>query len=592
MIQRILRLLLAVLLAAPALRAQVSERDEPSLPRDVARAVVELYNAPTTTRVVGPLTVDSGRTITGDVASLGGPVTVAGHITGRLLAINADVTFQRGARVDGDVTVVGGIVDGRGQAFIGGELQIHRQVLYFHRDGERIVAETPEEEGTMRWWRWLSGGARRNYAGLTVTSAHTYNRVEGLPIMVGPTLVHSSGPLRARIDAFVIYRTSGGFDGAKDSASVGHLVKTELAFGRSRGIRVGARLYDEIAPVESWQLGDGEVGLATFFLHRDFRDYYGRHGGTAYASLHAGDDRTLTLSLGDQRWASRAARDPWTLFRNTASWRPNPQLDDARMHVANATVHIDTRNDEATPWAGWYLDADYEHGVGDVTTFGPVAADVSPVFSPVPLPGARDAKPGRHRYARGFLDARRYNRLSPDVQLNARLVLGGWLAGDPLPLERRLSVSGPGALPGFDFRKPTSSATDLGQCGLLGLQPSGSPAQCERMALAQLEMRGAVHLGLPFGDALWEHVAVHTAARWVVFADAGRGWLVGDAYRDLVYPASKFPPLSTFLSDVGAGIDFGSGGVADVASFGLYVAKSVSRPSQPANVFVRVRRRF
>jgi len=59
-----------------------------------------------------------------------------------------------------------------------------------------------------------------------------------------------------------------------------------------------------------------------------------------------------------------------------------------------------------------------------------------------------------------------------------------------------------------------------------------------------------------------------------------------------VYPASRLPPLRTFLSDVGGGIDLGSGGIADVVSFGVYVAKSVSRPSQPANVFVRVRRRF
>jgi hypothetical protein len=101
-----------------------------------------------------------------------------------------------------------------------------------------------------------------------------------------------------------------------------------------------------------------------------------------------------------------------------------------------------------------------------------------------------------------------------------------------------------------------------------------------------------VRLGLPFDDERWERIAVHTAASWVVFADAGRGWLVGEPYRDLAYQASNVPPLDTFLSDVGAGIDFGSGGIADVVSFGVYVAKSVTRPGQPANFIVRVRRRF
>jgi hypothetical protein len=597
------RLLAACLLAAALTlvprapeaqeRPRAARRDTssgPSLPRDVARDVVDLYNAPTTTRVDGPFDVAAGRTVTGDVAVLGGPATVAGHITGRLLAINADITFEPGARVDGDVIVIGGIVDGRGQARLGGELAIHRQVLYYRRDAERLVAESPaDEEGASRWWPWRRSDERPRWAQLSLSTG-TYNRVEGLPIHAGATFAHAFGSTRARLDALAIVRTAGGFE--LDSGSIGHLVRLETETGRGRGVRVGARLYDEIAPVESWKLGDGEVGLATFFLHRDFRDYYARHGGAVYASLFTGERASLTVSLGDERWASRAARDPFTLFRNASPWRPNPRMDDARMHVANVSLHVDTRNDEATPWAGWYVDADYERGRGDVGAFGPVSADVSPTFPPSPLPGARDLRPGKRAYSRGFLDVRRYNRLSPEAQFNLRVAAGGWLGGDPLPLQRRFAVTGPGALAGFDFRRPTALSTDAGNCMVLGLQPAGSPAQCERFALAQVELRGAVHLGLPFNDDLWDRVAVHTAANWVLFADAGRGWLVGERYEDLVYRASQLPPPSTFLADIGGGIDFGSGGVADVVSFGVYVAKSVTRPSQPANVFVRVRRRF
>jgi len=588
------------MLAAPAAyaHAQVTpgsdaaRRDtlnEPSLPRDVARQVIDLYNASGTTRVDGVLDVAADRTIQGDVAVLGGPATVAGHVTGRLLVINADLTLRPGARVDGDVIVVGGVVDGRGQAYLGGELQIHRQVLYFRMEGERLIDDTPTE-GESHWWRWRRHLDRRSYATIALTSAHTYNRVEGLPIYVGPTLVNTVGPVRTRFDGQLIYRTSGGFKW--DSASVGHRVLGELRLGRERGLTLGARLYDEIAPVESWQLGDAEVGLATFFLHRDFRDYFGRHGGSVSASLFAGDDQSLTVSLADERWASRDERDPFTLFRNNQPWRANPRVDDGRVHVANVTLHVDTRNDEWNPWAGWYLDADFERGTGDFTSFGDVSADLSPLASPQPLAGERDRRPGRRTYSRGFLDVRRYNRLSPEAQLNLRVVLGGWLSGDPLPLERRLSVTGPGALPGFDFRQPASLPGDAGQCAVLGIQPSGAPAQCERVALAQAEFRGALHVGLPFDGDLWDHVAVHTGASWVVFADAGRGWLIGDSQSELAYRSRELPPLSTFLSDLGAGIDFGSGGTADVASFGVYVAKSLSRPSQPANVFVRVRRRF
>jgi hypothetical protein len=580
--------------AAAQERPRAARRDTtsgPSLPADVTREVVELYNAAATTRVAGPLSVPAGRTITGDVAVLGGPATVAGHVTGRLLAINADVVFERGARVDGDVIVVGGVVDGRGQATLGGDLTIHRQVLYYRRDGERLIADAPAEEGASRWWPRRRSDERGRWAEVSLSSTGTYNRVEGLPIQAGVTLTAPPiGVTRTKLDALAIIRTAGGFD--LDSGSIGHILRLETQVGRGRGLRVGGRLFDEIAPVESWKLGDGEVGLASFFLHRDFRDYYSRHGGSAYVSLFAGEHAAVTLSFSDERWASRAARDPWTLFRNSSGWRPNPRMDDARMHVASATVRVDTRNDEATPWAGWYLDLELERGRGDVTTFGALSADVSPNFPPTPLPGARDLLPGKRGYTRGFLDVRRYNRLSPEAQLNLRLATGGWLGGDALPLQRRFAVTGPGALPGFDFRRPTALSTDVGQCTVLGLQPAGTPAQCERFALAQVEFRGALHVGLPFGDSLWERVAVHTAVNWVLFADAGRGWLIGDAYEDLVYRAGQLPRASSFLADVGGGIDFGSGGVADVVSFGVYVGKSVTRPGQPANVFVRVRRRF
>ena len=42
-------------------------------------------------------------------------------------------------------------------------------------------------------------------------------------------------------------------------------------------------------------------------------------------------------------------------------------------------------------------------------------------------------------------------------------LLGGWLGGDELPLQRRLSVGGSGTLPGFDFRR-FHEQNDVGMC--------------------------------------------------------------------------------------------------------------------------------
>jgi hypothetical protein len=70
----------------------------------------------------------------------------------------------------------------------------------------------------------------------------------------------------------------------------------------------------------------------------------------------------------------------------------------------------------------------------------------------------------------------------------------------------------------------------------------------------------------------------------VFFADAGRGWLVNSPGSALDEGKGKLPSLSSYRTDIGAGLDFNL--------LGLYVAKALSDPNEPANVFLRVRHRF
>ena len=126
----------------------------------------------------------------------------------------------------------------------------------------------------------------------------------------------------------------------------------------------------------------------------------------------------------------------------------------------------------------------------------------------------------------------------------------------------------------------------------------GVPAQCDRIALARVEYRGDLTFRA-FGSSdddgdepprRWRRYGLHADGHWLLFADAGRGWLVRDglanasAPADLAYGRSTLPPLSTFRTDLGIGLDFDP--------LGVYVAKSVTDAKEPANFFLRVRRRF
>ena len=546
-------------------RDSLPVRDE--LPREVAHEVVALFNATTTLRATDRLEIEAGREVTGDVAVLDGPLTLGGHVRGRVLAINSDVILLRGARIDGDLLVVGGEVEGSDGAMIGGELRIYHPPLRYTQDGDQLVAQLEGTGQEEPWWRRLERRGRRNFNRLEIASAGVYNRVEGLPVRVGPVLYRDQGWGHLKLDATAVLRTESSFSGA--TPDVGHDVRGEARVGREYGVTAGGRLFDVVDGVEQWQLANAEVALASFFFHRDYRDYYGRHGGQVYAALRATDDADLTLSYSDERWRARETRDPLTLAWNGRPWRENPQMDAGRFHVVNVTLRIDTRNDELNPWAGWYVFADFERGAGWIDVAGPTSPDI------------RILPSGPTRYQRGFVDVRRYNRVSPGTQLNLRLVLGGWLSGDPLPLQRRLSIDGPGTVPGFDFR--STAGTDVGTCSEAEA-PAGRPAQCERVGLAQLEYRSDLHVSVSQGRGASRRTRLRLDGAWVFFADAGRGWLVNAPASPFNLGRHDLPPLSTYRTDIGAGVSF--------EHFGVYVAKALSAPREQVNVFVRLRRRF
>jgi hypothetical protein len=574
-------LLVLLLIAAPAIvSAQVREGSgdlrRQGLPRDVQREATALYNR-ASRQVVGRLYIGEDEELSGDVAVRNGPVIVAGRIRGTLLAINSDVILRPSARIDRDLLVVGGEVEGRTDAYIGGEIRIYRQSLDYAEEGDRIVANRDTTPDDSQWWRRWERRRTRSWSKIQIASAGAYNRVEGLPINLGPQIQQVFPWGSMRLDAYGVIRTGSSFASDEDS-DVGHNARLELRLGRRGGVGVGGRLFNIVESVEPWQLGDLESSLAAFVFRRDYRDYYQRHGASGFVSIFSRDDASLTASLSHERWLTREMNNPFTLFRGGNGWRPNPLMDEGRMHIANGTLRVDTRNSEDHPWSGWYILADYERGTGTLTTLGLMSQP-------------RDVPTGPIDYTRGFLDFRRYNRVSPGAQLNLRLVAGGWLNGDALPLQRRFSVEGAGALPGFDFRSPTNG-DDVGTCSAAAAVP-GRPAECERMALAQIEYRGDLHFGLfDFGDDEMKYEerpfrnGFQADGVWVVFADAGRGWLVGQPVpgSTLTYARDKLPSLSTFRTDIGMGLDFGE--------IGLYVAKAMSEPKEPVNFFIRLRHRF
>ena len=540
----------------------------PALSPAVARDAAGRYNAPAALRVTSATTIDSGQTVAGNVAALEAPLTIAGTVRGDVIAINATVTLRPGSRVDGGIFVVGGVVSGLEAATVAGEVSSYQAPLRYVPNGAGIaVEEAAGGEPLFSWARLRSRADREN--GFRFRNYATYNRVEGLPIYGGPYITRPIPHGTVTAELFGVIRSAENFRWS--SENVGHRATLEARSSGPLQLVVGGRLQDVVEATQPWQMSNTETALATFFLHRDLRDWYSRLGGTLFAGVSGPRGLSIIASLSDERWASRRERDPWTLFRDAQPWRPNPTFDDGRYHSFRLTGALDTRNNADDPWDGWKVAAELERGHGEIDSFGARSRTA-------PSPGAR-VESARPVYLRGLLDLRRYTRLSPQTQLNTRLVAGGWLGGDPLPLQRQLSVGGFGTLPGYDFNDGAPGRDKLRCTGAI-VQP-GRPAECDRIAVAQLEYR--VDLGLE---------GLRRAAPWwygqgalVAFVDGGRGWRVRDDVSDAVdFGTRTLPALNTFLTDVGAGLDF--------SVVGVYIAKAVSVAKEPPNVFVRVRHRF
>lgn len=551
------------------------ERRVGGLPRDVAHDVQNVWNAPNTKRVRGDFSLAVGDTVRGDVAVLGGRARIAGAITGQLVVINADAVLVDGASIAGALTVLGGGLESLDHPLVRGEIRVWSARLRYHEESDTLVADVDREVFARfaRWHRDDNGQSSQ----LFFTTAHTYNRVEGLPLYFGPRFYAQNGDTRVNGELLGIFRTGDKL--AWTRASRGHRAMFEVRKGRHGGALVGGRLFDEVTPVEDWQLSDGEVGLASFLFSRDYRDYWQRHGGAGYVSVFTGRGSELRASFGEERWSSRRTLNPLSLFNSDRSWRTNPEADEGVLHLLTLTGRLDTRNNPENPRTGWLLRGEYEHGQG---TFDRVATSTV---------GVRAQTVGDVQYARGLLDVRRYNRLGPSTQINLRVVLAGWLNGDALPMQRRVSVSGIDALPGFDFRR-TIANPDAGTCATgddAVYVQLGRPAQCDRILLLQAEWKGDFRIRLfgdgdHFGDRRWSISRLGGDGSWVVFANTGRGWLVGDSPNAGLSRTGKLPSLSTWRSDLGGGFDFGN--------FGVYLAEAVSQGGLQPNVYVRLGHRF
>jgi hypothetical protein len=382
---------------------------------------------------------------------------------------NGTLRLLSGAEVTGDILVVGGrLIRSAGVQHSGSERIFWDAAPVLRTDdGTLVVRERRRPLGDLAAARasFQTGKVRTT---LFLATGGTYNRIEGLPVVFGPTFeLRPSRRSAIKLDLRGVLRTASSEE-SRLSSDFGYQARLEL---RSGIVGVAGRLYRETAAIEDQPLSPAETGWSAFLLQRDYRDYFERIGGGGLAWIHPAPALRLEASLRRDNERSVRATDPWSVFRNSDRWRRNPLVDDGHYTTFGFQADFDTRNERDLPGTGWLLRARYEHSS---------SSDVAPLLLPSSV---RPELPigGGYAYDRLVLDLRRYSRVTPSLRVNTRLRADGWIGGDRLPVQRRVSLGGPDVLPGYDFR-----AFDCSPAGFS--DPSGL-ALCDRTLSAQVEVR-------------------------------------------------------------------------------------------------------
>jgi len=573
-------LLTGLILASPHLTlGQERPIEDADLPRWVEEDVIDFFNDPSTIQFTGRSRIPSTRVVVGNVGALGGPFAIAGEVDGDLVVVNGDLVFESGGTVTGDVLIVGGRILGEELGLISGDLRVFEEPLRYVQRGDRIsaVRRRPTDEGG-RFSRDFPWGDAR----FTLKAGQNYNRVEGLPVIFGPS-IRTGGHNPLRLDIWGVWRTEMGLDLGRED--FGYLLRAEKSLGGRGQLAIGGTGFSIIDPIEDWGLSNLEASLATFILHKDYRDYYERIGWSAYARLRIPYlPVEFKAEYFEEEHVFAPVAGPWSLTKNNKIWREQPLVAEGELRYVEGSLTVDTRNRRDNPSDGWYITANARQGLGGEIFLPAHRTSNDPQAALIP------ALEYDTDFLTGFVDVRSYNRVGPGSSLNLRGIFGGTLNDVPLPPQFQHALGGEGSLPGYTLfsadcgARSVTRGYDVTIDDLTVRDPVFPSYGCDQIALFQVEFRGGLFVDWDFGrggdEDVWEddwdwYPRVELSPDWTAFFNMGRGWTV-DGLGD-----------TETLMDVGVGLYLG-----DLGIYYAYPLNEDASGGRNGNFFIRLSRRF
>lgn len=429
--------LFATLLVAGPLRGQAPTVEvDPTLPFATRRVIDTAIDAEGASVWTGDTVVLAGAIHAGSVVQVGGTLILEGRVTGDLTAIDAEVYVRPGARVDGDLTVLGGALSGSSMATFGG------RSTWLRDEPVDAVEVAPGAWRIDRLERDLGFPFEaKGVGGITVDM---YDGVDGLSFGLLGGLKKLPGQPRTELTFGPVFRSA--------RSDVGWRVAGLREIPSAGDIVLGGSTYRVTTSPERWHRGNRGNSLASFVFADDDRTYYERTGGEVYL------EKSFLLPLAFRvhgridDMKSLESLMPFAVLGDDEDWRENPPIDEGQGRVVGATLTVDRRDVPGMTTRGFWAEGRIDHwGLGGDFDFDWAQAEAR-TWLPLPV-GSRSF-------------------------LSVRVMGGGRLRtaeGDTLSPQFWYRLGGGSTIPGYDALQPSLTG--------------------DRMAFAT----GTVHLGIPAG---------------------------------------------------------------------------------------------
>lgn len=338
--------LLVVLILCSRLPAQ--EQPEPNEP-----VPTETQSAGET-KIFTDLFIPEGEVRSGAFRVIGGDLTVAGTVTGRITVLGGDVKLLPTARVEGNIYAIGGRIIRSPDAQVTGKvLEVNRGTVSLSRKQadeifdynghdverlERLEVEINDDwglhEADYHDWRWDRRRGRQPILtdfGVFKDVTFRYNRAEGAALYI------PFSPDTDDIPGFMIHGYGGIALGPNPNRLYGRLGIGQYFWRERIGILVEG--HKEPRHDDGWRVTPWENTLGAFLIHEDWYDWYeteGYGGSLVVAGPYTARFRARYL-YEDHRTMDHISQ--WSLFGGDKRFRPGYVIAPGR--EVNITYAVD-----------------------------------------------------------------------------------------------------------------------------------------------------------------------------------------------------------------------------------------------------------